>query len=143
MTSRYLRVARTVFTIAPLALAFTAADCSDPMSPKTTETTVTAPFIVLRAPATNPVFARANGEAKFENEGGERELEIEVEDVPAGTALVFYLGDTELARATADSFGNARINLNSDRGAVVPASVAGKTVSVETPAGEIVVSGTF
>jgi hypothetical protein len=143
MNSRFLRVVRIVLAIAPLALALTAADCSDPMAPATVGTTVTAPFIVLRAPATNPAFARANGEAKFENEGGERELEIEVEDVPAGTALVFYLGDTELARTTADSFGNARINLNSDRGAVVPATVAGKTVTVKTPAGEIVVSGTF
>ena len=153
MRSPFLRVVRPVATIVTFALISTAAACRNPAEPTSSTTTTTttttgtasttAPFILLRPPTTNAAFARANGEAKFENQGGERELEIEVEDIPAGTQLVFYLGDTEIARATANSFGNARINLNSDRGATVPSSVAGKTVVVKTPAGAVVVSGSF
>jgi hypothetical protein len=139
MNRSFLRFARPIATLVALALATTAADCSDPTSPDNTP----GPIVTLSAPAANAAFPGANGEAKFENEGGERELEIEVEDVPAGTELVFYLGTVEIARATADSFGNARINLNSDRGAVVPASVAGQTVTVKTSAGVVVVTGSF
>ena len=151
MSRSFLRITRPLATIAAFTLVTTAADCSDPMSPSveagatgTTTTTVTgAPIIALRPPLTGAAFARANGKAEFENQGGERELEIEVEDVAAGTALIFYLGTVELARATADAFGNARINLNSDRGANVPASVAGQVVSVTTASGAMVVLGSF
>ena len=136
------RAVRTAVALAVLASITTAASCSDPTSPPGATGTA-GPIISLRPPTADAAFSRANGEAKFENEGGERELEIEVEDIPAGTALVFYVGDVEVARATADSFGNARINLNSDRGGVVPASVAGKTVTVKTPEGVVVVTGSF
>ena len=141
-SSPFLRAFRTAVTLSVLAFVTTAASCSDPASPPDVSAAV-GPIIALRPPTTDGAFSRANGEAKFENEGGERELEIEVEDVPPGTALVFYVGDVEVARATADSFGNARINLNSDRGGIVPASVAGKTVMVRTPDGVVVVSGSF
>ena len=140
-SSPFLHAVRTTATLAVLAFVTTAAACSDPTGPGTSA--APGPIIALRPPTTDAAFSRANGEAKFENQGGERELEIEVEDIPAGTALVFYVGDVEVARATADSFGNARINLNSDRGGVVPASVAGKTVTVKTPEGVVVVTGSF
>ena len=140
-SSPFLRAVRATVALAVLGFVTTAAACSDPTAPQTSN--AAGPIVALRPPTTDAAFSRANGEAKFENEGGERELEIEVEDIPAGTALVFYVGDVEVARATADSLGNARINLNSDRGGVVPASVAGKTVTVKTPAGVVVVAGSF
>ena len=137
--SRFLQVARTVAAISTMTFVTAAADCSSPVAPGESA----APTVSLSAPSSNAAFAGAKGEAKFENEGGERELEIEVENVPVGTELVFYIGDAEVARATADSVGHARINLNSDRGATVPASVAGKSITVKTPAGVVVVTGSF
>jgi hypothetical protein len=137
--SRILHIARTVATLGMFALVTTAADCSDPTSPGDGA----EPTVALRAPTTNAAFASAHGEAKFENQGGERELEIEVEDIPAGTALVFYIGDVEVARVTADALGHARINLNSDRGGNVPVSVSGQSITVKTPEGVVVVTGTF
>jgi hypothetical protein len=116
-----------------LALA-ACSDSSGPANPRTIE---------LRPPTTGAAFAGANGTASFENEGGERELEIQIEDVPPGTALVFFFDNAQIATQTADVNGSARINLNSDAGATVPTSVAGKVVSVRTAAGVVVVTGTF
>ena len=129
-----LRSTRAAVICTLLALAAACSDSSAPVDPSTIE---------LRPPPTGAAFPGANGQASFENEGGERELEIQVQDVPAGTALVFFLDNAQIATQTADVNGGARINLNSDAGATVPTSVAGKVVSVRTAAGVIVVTGTF
>ena len=99
-------------------------------------------IIALRAAIDGP-FRNANGKAKFKSEGGERELEVEVEDVRAGLELLFLLDDIKLGTRTTDAFGRANLELNSDRGASVPATVAGRKVTVRTAAGATVVSGSF
>lgn len=99
-------------------------------------------IIALRAAIDSP-FRNANGKAKFKSEGGERELEVEVEDVRAGLELLFLLDDIKLGTRTTDAFGRANLELNSDRGASVPATVAGRKVTVRTAAGATVVSGSF
>lgn len=99
-------------------------------------------IIALSRPAGAP-FASAKGKAKFSNRGGERELEIEAENIPAGTAVSFVLDGAVIGTGTANALRAVELNLNSDLGASVPASVAGKAVSVRTAAGAVIVSGTF
>jgi hypothetical protein len=101
----------------------------------------TRTIIALTAPA-GAVFRGANGKAKFDARPGERELQIEVEDIPAGTAVVFRVDGAAIGSGVADTFGNARLELNSERGDTVPLTMAGRMVSVTTAAG-IVVSGRF
>ena len=99
-------------------------------------------IIPLRAAMDSP-FRAANGKAKFKSEGGERELEVEVEDVRAGLELLFLLDDIRLGTRTTDAYGRANLELNSDRGASVPASVTGRKVTIRTASGATVVSGSF
>lgn len=99
-------------------------------------------LITLSRPAGAP-FATAKGKAKYSNRGGERELEIEAENIPVGTAVEFVLGGVVIGSGTASSLREVELNLNSDRGATVPASVAGQNVVVRTAAGAVIVSGSF
>jgi hypothetical protein len=99
--------------------------------------------ISLAAPATEAPFAGASGKAKFESKGTQRELEIEVEHLPAGTAVVFVFDGASIGTGTANALGAAELDLNSKHVATVPTAVAGKAVSVTTTAGAVIVSGTF
>ena len=103
---------------------------------------MTAIIIQLVRPAT-PAFAGAEGKAKFENKSGERQLEIEVQDISAGTALTFSVGGVQLGTATSNALGNARLDLNSKRNAGVPISVTGLSVVVRAAGGAVVVAGSF
>lgn len=96
--------------------------------------------IRLSAPA-GSIFANAKGKAKFRDRGGEQQLEIEVENIPAGTVIDFAVGGAAIGSATADALGNASLRLNSDEGDTVPA-VAGQSVDA-TSGGSPVVSGSF
>ena len=99
-------------------------------------------LIALTRPAGAP-FASAKGKAKYSNRGGERELQIEAENIPAGTAVEFVLDGAVIGTGTATALREVRLNLNSDLGATVPTSVTGKGVSVRTAAGAVIVSGSF
>lgn len=98
--------------------------------------------IALTAPSAS-VLPRANGKAKFSSKPGERELQIEVEDLPVGTAVVFRVGGTQVGTATATALGEARLSLNSTLGQSVPMSVAGQAVTVSTATGGLIVTGSF
>ncbi len=104
--------------------------------------TATKQTITL-SPSAGALFASAKGKAKFAAKPGERELQIEVENVPAGTSLIFTVGGVNVGTATADALRQARINLNSTLGNAVPLSVTGASVIVTTAAGGAVVSGSF
>lgn len=99
-------------------------------------------IVALSRPAGAP-FATAKGKAKFASKGGERELEIEAENIPTGTVVSFLLDGAVIGTATSDAFREVNLNLNSDRGASVPLSVTGKSVRVQTAAGAVIVSGSF
>ena len=131
--------------------------CTDPASPDDSAsarnsssatgtagqgTDVPLVLIALRAAADGP-FRTAHGKAKFKSRGGERELEIELEDVRTGLELLFLLDDINLGTRTTDAFGRANLELNSDRGSAVPMTVAGRKVTVRTTSGATVVSGSF
>ena len=153
--SNLLRSASVAFAATALSIS-TLVACSSPTSPddsasasNSSSTTtggqssnVPLVIIALRAAVDGP-FRNANGKAKFKSEGGERELEVEVEDVRAGLELLFLLDDIRLGTRTTDAFGRANLELNSDRGATVPSTVAGRKVTIKTAAGATVVSGSF
>ena len=148
MTKHMIRI------LAAIATASAMVACSETQTATTTDPTTVAfskggsntneasTIIVLTRASTSP-FARATGKAKFLAKPNERELEIEVEDVPAGTVLAISLGGKQIGTATANSFGNAELELSSERGATVPASVTGLKVVVKTTGGVVVVSGSF
>ncbi|MCC6245889.1 MAG: hypothetical protein IT353_23860 [Gemmatimonadaceae bacterium] len=98
--------------------------------------------ITLTRPA-NAVFATAKGKAKFSSKTGERELQIEAENIPAGTAVVFTVGGVAVGTGTANALREVRLNLNSTLGQTVPMSVAGQAVTVTTAAGGMIVAGSF
>lgn len=97
--------------------------------------------IALTRPA-DAVYRNAKGKAKYATKTGERELQVEVENVPAGTVLTIAVGGTSAGSATADAFGKARLNLNTTLGQTVPMVSAGTTVTVTSAAGPVV-SGSF
>ena len=98
--------------------------------------------IALRGSA---AFPGANGKAVYKVDGGERELQIEVEDVRrlAGRRVNVFVNGTKLGSPLVNGLGEARLERNTDRGQAVPRIVDGSTVRVRTLAGTLIVSGTF
>jgi hypothetical protein len=90
-------------------------------------------------------FPNASGHAKYRDRGGEREFQVEVEDVKslAGTTLSVFVDGVKVGTTKVNSFGVARFNRNTDRGQSVPVIRTGSTVKVRTSGGTLVVSGTF
>ena len=92
-----------------------------------------------------PGFAGVKGKAKYKNEGGEREFQVEVENVRAlsSQTLAVFVSGTRVGGARVNRFGEGRLELNSDRGQRVPSVQKGTPVQVKTPAGKAVVAGSF
>ena len=132
-----MTVARSRRAFLAIALAALASGCDfSPTAPTSTASTV------LRPPTTDPAFPAASGNANYRRSGDQRELHVEVEDVPEGTELDFLYNGTSFASATVNAEGRARIDLDTDDGDTVPAVVIGVTISVES-GGVVVVSGRF
>lgn len=91
-----------------------------------------------------PSYPAAKGKARFRSRGGERELQIEVENLPPGLMVNFLVGGIAYGGTqTVNALGAARINANSDLGQAVPMTVTGKAVQVITTAGALAASGSF
>ena len=91
-----------------------------------------------------PAFQGAKGTAKFRNREGEKELQVEVEDVRlAGTTLTVMVNGASVATITLDASGKGRVDLNSKLGQTVPAITAGSQIAVTTAGGDIVLAGQF
>lgn len=89
-------------------------------------------------------YANAKGKAKWSSKSSERELQIEIENVAAGTSVNFYVGGAQVGTTqVANALREASINLNTTLGQSVPTSVTGQTVEVKTAAGVLVASGKF
>lgn len=89
-------------------------------------------------------YTNAKGKAKWSSKTGERELQIEIENVTAGTSVNFYVGGAQVGTTqVTNALRAASINLNTTLGQSVPTSVTGQTVEVKTAAGALVASGTF
>jgi hypothetical protein len=90
-------------------------------------------------------FPNAKGSAKYRNRDGEREFQVEVENVKAlaGKTLNVFANGSKVGTMTINQFGAGRLNLNSTRGQNVPKIVSGSKVQVKTGQGVVVVSGQF
>jgi len=90
-------------------------------------------------------FSAVNGEAKWKSKGGERELEIQIEDARklAGKTLTVRIGGKAVGAMKVSALGRARLVRNTEAGQNVPTSVAGKRVRITTAAGKLVASGAF
>jgi hypothetical protein len=87
-----------------------------------------------------------HGKAVFrQRPGNDLKLQVEVEDVnlPAGTVLNVFVGGQQIGTLTIDTLRAGRIELETERGQVVPAVTNGSTVAVRNQAGANIVTGTF
>ena len=93
----------------------------------------------------SPAFGAVNGEAKWKSKGGERELEIQIEDAAAlkGTRLTVKIGAATIGKMTVGDLGRARLTRSTEAGQSVPANVVGKRVRVLTAQGRLVARGVF
>jgi hypothetical protein len=92
-----------------------------------------------------PLYAAAKGKAKYKNEGGEREFQVEVENLRPlrGTTLVVQVNGGFAGRMPINRFGNGRLERNSDLGQRVPAIRRGSVVVIRRGNGAKVFSGRF
>jgi hypothetical protein len=90
-------------------------------------------------------FPNASGKAVYKVNGGERELQIEVEHIRAlaGKHVNVFVNGNKLASPLVNSLGEARVNRNTDKGQFVPTIKSGSTVRVRTLGGTLIASGTF
>jgi len=90
-------------------------------------------------------FPNASGKAVYKVNGGERELQIEVEHVRvlAGKQVHVFVNGALLATPRVNSLGAINVNRNTDAGQRVPVISNGSTVRVRTLGGTMIASGTF
>jgi hypothetical protein len=76
---------------------------------------------------------------------GRRNLEVEIEDVnqPAGTTFTVLVDGVNVGQIVLGPFFKGELELESERGQLVPAVVSGTTVAVVNGAGVTVVAGSF
>ncbi|MBX7117675.1 MAG: hypothetical protein K1X31_01625 [Gemmatimonadaceae bacterium] len=105
---------------------------------------LTGRTIIFLAKAETSPYAGAKGAAKYDvRKPSKPEFEIEVEHLPAGTAVDFYLGDVKIGSATADSMGEANLELAAERGQTVPVPTGGTIAQARLADGRVLVSGSF
>jgi len=90
-------------------------------------------------------FPGVNGEAKWKSKGGERELEVQIQDATklAGKRLTVRIGGKVVGHMKVNALGRARLVKSTHAGQSVPTSVAGKAVKIRTSSGMLVASGRF
>jgi hypothetical protein len=98
--------------------------------------------VALRGSAQYP---SAKGTAKYKNEGGEREFQVELENARslAGKTVDVYANGAKVGSFKVNSLGRGGLNRNSDRGQSVPNIRAGSLIQIKTRAGGLIVSGSF
>lgn len=90
-------------------------------------------------------FPAAKGKATYKVDGSEREFQVEVENIKklAGKTIYVFVNGVQVGKATVNSLGTARLNLNTNAGSAVPSIQTGDQVQVKTGAGKLIVSGKF
>lgn len=90
-------------------------------------------------------FAGAKGKATYKVNGSEREFQVEVENIKklAGKTVGIYVNGRQVGSAVVNALGEARLELNTDRGGSVPNIKAGDQVQVKKAGGAVIVSGGF
>lgn len=113
-------------------------------SPTTTSTARIRVFANL-VPSAGAAFPNAKGKGSWDSRNGnqKRELEIEIEHLPAGTAVEFFVSGTSVGTRTTNTLGKAEIEFSTERGQSVPQSVSGVALEIRNAAGDVLVSGSF
>ena len=102
--------------------------------------------VIHRAALTGSTsYPAVNGEAKWKSKGGDRELEVQIEDAGKlkGKRLAVRVGGSLIGSMRVSNLGRARLVLRTEAGQAVPADVVGKAVKVRTADGVTVASGRF
>lgn len=162
---------KPVTNLFAIALAFGLAACGSPAGPEGGEIALASgsgsgePEIRMEIPliSVDPTIPDAKGKAKFRDKGGEKELEIQVENLPqaggglpnpgpapfsivpiggSGDPVEFFVNGAFVGSSAIDALGNARLNINTDLGDAVPMVFVGDVV-LATLNGVPVVQGTF
>ncbi len=148
IASALLAVTLTACADSPLdptsAAASAAASRGSSATPSTTPTARVRVYAFLTPPSGAP-YSSANGKASWDSRNGnaKRELELEVEHLPAGLAVEFFVNGVSVGSRTSNSLGKADIEFSTELGQPVPVSVAGSTAEVRTAAGAVIVTGGF
>lgn len=105
------------------------------------------PILVRTANLTSPTGSiDPHGAAEFQlYSNGNRELEVEIEDVnnlPAGTSLTVTINNATVGQVTLDVDGRGRLKLRTEDGQAVPSVNDGNTVEVRSGL-TVLVSGVF
>ncbi len=89
-------------------------------------------------------YPNAKGTAKYKVNGSEREFQVEIENVRAlaGRSLNVFVNGVKVGSMQVSALGVARLNLNNQLGAVVPAVSPGARVTIKTGT-VLVASGRF
>jgi hypothetical protein len=122
-----------------LAIAIATLLIAQPVNAKSTAT------IKRAALSGSSAYTSVNGEAKWKAKGGERELEIQIEDAKAlaGKRLAVRIGGKLVGHMKVSALGRARLVRSTEAGQNVQTSVTGKSVRISTSGGTLVASGRF
>ena len=114
-------------------------------SSSSTTGTARVRLIAMLTPSASSPFRSAKGKVKWDSREseGKRELEMEIEHLPPGTVVEFFFDGVSLGTATTNMFGKAEVELETENGQSVPASVAGLSAEIRTAAGVVIVAGGF
>jgi hypothetical protein len=102
--------------------------------------------VILISLQSSPEYVGVKAKAKYKNRNGERELQVEAENLRVGTVVSVCVSGARAGGATANAFGNARLNLNSNAGQNVPTVSSGTRIAVHAGsscAGALIASGQF
>lgn len=131
----------------PLGLS-ALADASGSSSTNSSGSSSSSTRIRLFAQLVRPAgasFGSAVGKAKWDSRysNTKRELEIEVEHLPAGLVVEFFVDGVHVGTRTTNFFGHAEIEFETEHGEAVPESVSGLAIEVRSAAGAVIVAGRF
>lgn len=90
-------------------------------------------------------YPNAKGTAKYKADGGEREFQVELENVKslAGKTVNVFADGVKVGSFRVSKLGTGRLNRNTDLGQSVPMIRAGSAIQIKTGAGALIASGSF
>jgi hypothetical protein len=125
--------------------ASTLAESRGSSSPTTTSSAARVRIFAYLAAPSDARFPNAKGKAHWDSRfnNSKRELEVEIEHLPSGLAVEFFVGGISVGTATTNSLGYAELEFSTERGQSVPTSISGLLVEVKDAAGAVIASGSF
>ncbi|MCC6785838.1 MAG: hypothetical protein IT457_23525 [Planctomycetes bacterium] len=130
--------------VAPTS-ASTLAEARGSSNPTTTSSTARIRIFAFLTAPSGARFPSAKGKAHWDSRfsNSKRELEVEVEHLPSGLAVEFFIGGESVGTATTSALGEAELEFSTERGHAVPTSITGLLVEVRDASGALIASGSF